>query len=435
MFTNIYQMEGSFGNAQKGSALIMALLILLVMSIVVMGMATDSDLDLKISRNLQLKNEAFNNAETGIALATEALRHTVSTCWEGDGADEVPEDFFDFSPKYRLTANSSFGDICDLSQGDSVNLRLYYTEDNDKDDLISVVDLSVFYDNPNYKKGVKLLAVNINEENRAEAIIKSTMIAQKAIHSSFNVGIVSESDITINGALDEDFKGSMHANGEVIQTGGGGGGKILGDVTIVKEEHGIYNEDDDSFEKVGAEIIGKKNYGEGFRKQIRKIEEDDLIFWREYAQDHGQYYSEDVTLDNISNDEEFIFVDGDLVISSQADMPRDITVIASGDIDFRGSPKWDDAEDDYDTVTTSVIAGGDITFAGSGEKHAIFWSNGSFTHNGSAKIKGSIVAADKIQNPDVELHGTFEFEHSENIDNAFLPNQICIDQVSWTELS
>ena len=62
---------------QSGSALILALLVRLVMSIVVMGMATDSDLDLKISRNLQLKNEAFNNAETGIDVAVSALRHLV----------------------------------------------------------------------------------------------------------------------------------------------------------------------------------------------------------------------------------------------------------------------------------------------------------------------------------------------------------------------
>ena len=62
---------------ENGSALIMALLVLLVMSIVVVGMATDSDLDLKISRNLQLKEQAFNNAETGIALATEVIRESV----------------------------------------------------------------------------------------------------------------------------------------------------------------------------------------------------------------------------------------------------------------------------------------------------------------------------------------------------------------------
>ncbi len=62
---------------QKGGALVLALLVLLVMSIVVMGMAADSDLDLKISRNLELKNQAFNNAETGIALTTAVLRHVI----------------------------------------------------------------------------------------------------------------------------------------------------------------------------------------------------------------------------------------------------------------------------------------------------------------------------------------------------------------------
>ncbi|WP_291319318.1 PilX N-terminal domain-containing pilus assembly protein [Desulfonatronospira sp.] len=77
MFTDINQIRGSDGAAQNGSALILALLVLLVMTVVVMGMATDSELDLKVSRNLQLKEQAFNNAETGIDVAVSALRHQV----------------------------------------------------------------------------------------------------------------------------------------------------------------------------------------------------------------------------------------------------------------------------------------------------------------------------------------------------------------------
>jgi len=89
---------------QSGSALIMALLVLLVMSIVVMGMATDSDLDLKISRNLQQKNEAFNNAETGIDVAIEMLRYSIY-------ADKDPTNLHigDFElPSYYGSLNDDF---------------------------------------------------------------------------------------------------------------------------------------------------------------------------------------------------------------------------------------------------------------------------------------------------------------------------------------
>ncbi len=72
---------------QQGSALVLALLVMLVMSIVIMGMATDSDLDLKISRNLELKNQAFNNAETGVHITSGVLRHViVNRYWEEENS-------------------------------------------------------------------------------------------------------------------------------------------------------------------------------------------------------------------------------------------------------------------------------------------------------------------------------------------------------------
>jgi len=88
MFKTIHQMRDTYGAAQNGSALILALLVLLVMSIVVMGMAADTDMDLKISHNLQLKNEAFNNAETGLALATEMLRESTVVNHINENNDE-----------------------------------------------------------------------------------------------------------------------------------------------------------------------------------------------------------------------------------------------------------------------------------------------------------------------------------------------------------
>jgi len=75
---------------EQGAALIMALLLMLVASIIVAGLAIDSDLDLRIARNLQLKNQALNNAETGIALASKILRRAVMDRFKNELAAEEP---------------------------------------------------------------------------------------------------------------------------------------------------------------------------------------------------------------------------------------------------------------------------------------------------------------------------------------------------------
>ena len=64
---------------QKGAALVMALVMALVLSVVAIGISTDSDLDIRISHNLQLKNRAFNWAETGVDLAEELVGYSVDT--------------------------------------------------------------------------------------------------------------------------------------------------------------------------------------------------------------------------------------------------------------------------------------------------------------------------------------------------------------------
>lgn len=64
---------------QQGAALVMALLSMLVVSIIVIGYSTDVDMDIMISRNLQLKNQAFNWAETGTDIAQELVAYSVDT--------------------------------------------------------------------------------------------------------------------------------------------------------------------------------------------------------------------------------------------------------------------------------------------------------------------------------------------------------------------
>lgn len=66
-------------DAQQGIVLVMALLVLLVMSVVIMGFSTDVKMDILISRNLQLKHQAFNWAETGMDIAEGLVGYSVDT--------------------------------------------------------------------------------------------------------------------------------------------------------------------------------------------------------------------------------------------------------------------------------------------------------------------------------------------------------------------
>ncbi len=67
------------GRGEHGIVLVMALLILLAISIMSIGFSRDVKMDVYISRNLQLQNQALNWAETGVDLVEEMIGHSVDT--------------------------------------------------------------------------------------------------------------------------------------------------------------------------------------------------------------------------------------------------------------------------------------------------------------------------------------------------------------------
>jgi len=142
---------------QSGSALIMALLVLLVMSIVVMGMATDSDLDVKISRNLQLKNEAFNNAETGIDVAVSALRHLVVNKYS-EAANNYKEVHYG---SYVLTTPSGLDNI--YHYGGNLTLK------SDGEDVAHITVTSQEY-NDEDRKWFNLFSTGFSMGNATETV-------------------------------------------------------------------------------------------------------------------------------------------------------------------------------------------------------------------------------------------------------------------------
>lgn len=104
---------------QQGSVLVMALIVLAALSIMIISFSTDVDLDLQISRNLQLQNQAFNNAETGLALSLEALRHSM-VCSYLDGAAQAAASQLKLEPDYELQINPDLGSL--YEQGGSIQV-------------------------------------------------------------------------------------------------------------------------------------------------------------------------------------------------------------------------------------------------------------------------------------------------------------------------
>lgn len=73
--------------SQSGVALIMAVVVLTVLSVMIMGVSRDVDLDLGITRNVRLKHDAFNWSEAGMDIAEEVIAFALDT--RGDDANET----------------------------------------------------------------------------------------------------------------------------------------------------------------------------------------------------------------------------------------------------------------------------------------------------------------------------------------------------------
>ena len=66
-------------SGQNGAALIVVVVVLAVLSALVAGLSYNVRLDLSISRNLRLHNQAFNWMEAGLDVTEEMIAHAVQT--------------------------------------------------------------------------------------------------------------------------------------------------------------------------------------------------------------------------------------------------------------------------------------------------------------------------------------------------------------------
>ena len=430
---------------QHGSVLVMALLIMMIMSIVVMGMAADTDMDLKISRNLQLKNEAFNNAETGIAVATELLRDSAQASNEGES-----DSFGNIVNFSTYTVEIDSADDTFYDKGGGVKIK--------GSDLYSEVSVELFFPNSNKDssdfRAFKIHATGYDGNENAKTVIQSTVIFGSTLHSAFDYGMLSEGDISSSGT--PDIFGDVHANQNVsfstVPTNESIGsitasetvsnetsidnlplmsaksGEDLVDVPLVddpawdQEDINRWIDEGKKIIKYSLDLSGNPEVENLNPNEGMQVAPEEFF---EYKGQGGHDQFESSNQDNTIEDT-VILVDRSVTITGSTTL-KNVTLISTGDILFRGSSK---KKDDSDTNRNAIVSQGNIDFNGASSSHAVFWCNGDFDLSGSSDVVGSIVAGGSINRS-----GSSVFEYDENIDNDYLAQNFIQVHSSWMNIN
>jgi len=246
---------------------------------------------------------------------------------------------------------------------------------------------------------------NTNDGSKVEI---EAQFKKSPFDPAFDVGILSDGNISINGA--PNITGGMHANGNLSQNGNGiidGDVSAVGSVSVRSAVSGSETPNADSID-------------------VPPITPADFNAWRTEAQTAPNIYSAGPTYtysDTGDQTNKIVFVDGDIAVSGSA--LQNVTIIATGDITVTGSSSMN-ADGG---IGTAMMAGGNITFNGSSTTYGAFWCNGNFTNNGSSTLVGSIVAGG-----DITRNGAFNFTQNNNLDNDNLPPGNECEIVTWKDM-
>ncbi len=384
---------------EKGIALITVMLMLAVLTVLSITMANTSIIETHISSNYRTSKEAFYDADAGVHFAMSKIKQqlpaNIDLAWVKSTLADLNEELADD----QADENSSLYDFTFSFPIDKIK-----TKETDEYCFTSSAE----------------------QASNARAKIKVCFKHERGIDPAFGVGIVSDGNININGA--PTITGSLHANGSIVQNGEG---TITGNISAVNTV------DVDS--AVSGATQNNAPYMETPKvtQQLLDNMRTSVLTGEQINPDGYVYYPDTITISDDVQDK-VIFVDGNITISNQTKINNNTTIIATGNIIFRGESSFEEGESPDDEgfeIKTAIIAGGDITFNGSGHSYGVFWANGDFVRNGSNYAHGSIVAAGGVDNPDIIFNGKFEFKQITSINNNFIPESIAADFSEWSDLS
>ncbi len=380
-------------SSQKGIALITVMLMMAVMTVLAITMFNTSTVESLISHNYRTSKEAFFDADAGVHYALARI---------------------------ETDLNNKTIDINDLDDQNGFDLGYF--------DLSSLRSQGYNFEYPELliKSANSYCFTSLGKDpgnTGARSEIEACFTLEELTHPIFSHGIVSEQKIRINGHIDM-FWGSMHANGGIEQTAGG--------ATDVVVEGSISAADSE------PDINPNLQVTEGVYKtqesmDIPKITEEDFTYYENLAksinEDNVHYSS--VELSDLDLTDRVIFAFGD--IDFKKCVMSNTTIVSMGNITFDNNTEWSD-----ETVDNLIIAGENITFNGKGDAAGIFWSNGTFRHNGKNTIFGSVVTSgdfEGITDPDVFLPGNLKFDNRKSLTNDHIPLVNVATLENWTDTS
>lgn len=374
-------------HSDRGSAILPALLIMAIISIIGVYAVSIATTELNIATNVKTEKSALYNAEAGVQYTLARIYRDLNNGMTiGEVEDRVPYDtplaFTDNPGTFEVRA-----------------IRTPWSGD----------DGHGFTSTGTGPRG-------------ASFTVEVTFRNEEVPLDAFNVGVFSNRSLRIaGGGATLAFDGSMHSNEEIWQSGAG-----TGYITGAASSVGTVNvgpEPEDGSHEFADEI------------ETPPFELEDLWAWADSADityDSDNPPSEPYELDRealgIGDDTHVIvYVDGDVTVDNSAF--RNATLVANGTITVTEGDN-DLPEPDSDITDTAFIAYNDIELDGRAFD-GLFWARQNVDWRGlgsNAHLRGTIVAGGKV-----DTRGGFTFTQAGIDDRINVPRKMQVMLTSWAD--
>ena len=368
---------------EHGAALVIGLMFLAILGLLGTTAVVLTTTDMKIGSNYRQHNQTFYHADGGVQFVLATIENDLKngTTVANGTANILPTTVGATQPFTAASPsgfNLTFSDITMVST--SPDTFSFTSTSQDPNDGSKAV-IEVLFRRPDHDP-------------------------------AFDVGFISEGNLTITGAPNID--GGIHSNHNVTQNSHGG--TVIGSISAVGSAIG------------GSCGTGCTLTSGADRIDVPLITTADFNAWKTKAQTPPNIYDSGACTYSDPGAGNIYFCDGNLTFANNlsTSAESDVTIIATGNISANGSSvKRLDGK-----TGLAFIAGGDITVSGGGGTSLIaaFWCNGNYLSNGSRSVEGSIVAGGTITQ-----HGSSAFIQDNNIDNENLPPGNDCNVIAWSD--
>ena len=395
-------MNSHMHKQQRGTALVVSLMLLAVMTITTVASMRGSNLQERMAGNSNQQLIALMASEAGASefygwLLSEHANDTLDwddPVWQKGWLAIIPGEQ-DIAPNagsngYYWVVQDDWGcapdQVCVVVRGTAI-----------ADDLVlASTELHVIFDRPSS--------------------------GGSEINPAFRRGMLSDKNITING--NSTFNGSIHANGDFSNTSGGSN---LNDWTGVDENGDPVTNTSTITASGNANFGGSTNGDSSVTSNAGTVpvpSAQDFITQNMNNADVIQ----SCKIPSGDGRGATYYCDGNLTISSGS--YSNVTIMASGNIRHNGASSLGASRE----ATIALIAGGDIRVNGSSDTYGVFWAGGNLTQNGSSTLGGSIVTGGKI-----DINGAFKYTQTDSFSNLLpLPEvplpDIGVGVAQWLEV-